>query len=401
MLEKNSCQHKFSAAELKQIDKRINLQFELKSRSEIEQLILKAINLLLSTDYSSEIVAEVFQDIFKEQLSCDKLEAGEIKYIVYDLLETADKDNFWTYNFLIKLINKLNYLQGEGLNSNLKQQLISYFSKRINIIENELYVMNQSCATEVETVINLVFKLWEQYEEKIEEKDLLLIKLQLQELDLNPHQAFKIKDFYKYLNNNSELCVQFTSNIAQSEYNKYDVVDMPLVSGLIELDKLINNNNQLCKTIVDKMNGLGIDYDQEEFNLEILNNYLSEEANFNLEQELDVFHFIVELLTDLIRVSINKKKRETGQELIEAIKAEDLTRAKELINSEVEVNIKDKEGRTPLIWAAEKGQEELMMKLMKAGAKLDATDDQGRTVLSRIHSCYQMEVMQRLNQNSN
>ena len=401
MLEKNSCQHKFSAAELKQIDKRINLQFELKSRSEIEQLILKAINLLLSAEYSSEMVVEVFQDIFKEQFNCNDLETGEIKYIVYNFLEVADENEFWNYNFLIKLLNKLNYSQSKELDTNLQQQLKLYFSKRLTELENNLYTVKEKYDDELETIVRLVFNLWQQYEQEIEPQNLLLIKLQLQKLDLEPQQSIKIKDFYRCLNNNPDLCTKFTANISRAKYNDYQTRDMPLVSALLELEKLLNNDNQLCKTIVNKMQTLGIEYNQEQFNLEILDNCLSEESNLNLEQELELFHFIVELVTDLTTVSVTKERKEAGEELIEAIKNENLSRARELISSKAEVNVKDKNGKTPLIWAAEKGHEELMMDLMKAGAKLDATDEQGHTVLSRIHSCYQMEVMQRLNQNSN
>ena len=402
MLKKNSCQHNFSAAELKKIAKRINLQFELKSRQEVEQVVLKSINLLLTTDRSEEEIKDLWQHIFREDSYDEDLQAGEIKYIVYQLLETADKNKFWTYNFLIKLINRLDYIQSGTTKQNLQQQLFSYFSDKLKTIENNIYALNEPGATELETIVRLIFNLWQQYDkQQLQRKDLLLIKLQLQELELDPSQKIKLKDFYQYLNQNPELCAKFTAKISEKKYKQYQTNEIPLITGLLELEKLLDNDNYLCKAIVDKMKGLGVDCNQEQFNLEILDNCLSEQFNFVLGQELELFNFIVELLTDLNAVSTASEKKEAGRELIQAIKNENTSRARELINSQAEVNIQDKEGKTPLIWAAEKGHEELMMELMKAGAKLDATDAQGRTVLSRIHSCYQMEVMQRLNQNNN
>lgn len=402
MLEKNSCQHNFSAAELKKINKRINLQFELKSKQQLQRLLLKSIDLLLNTVQGQAEAEKLWQQIFRGANTYSDLQEGEIKYIVYELVEIAEKNNFWTYNFSIKLINRLHYIQSQTSNDNLRQQLLSYFSDKLATIENNIYALQQPCATELETIAKLIFNLWQQYnKQELQREELLLIKLQLQELNLDPQQKIKVKDFYKFLNNNPELCLEFISGISEKKYNEYAAKELPLISGLLELEKLLNNDNYLCKAIVDKMKGLGIDCDQEQFNLEILDNCLSEEFNFMLDQELELFNFIVELVTDLKAVSVISEKQEAGQALLQAIKDEHVARAKELINSQAEVNVKDKEGKTPLIWAAEKGYEELMMELMKAGAKLDATDNQGRTVLSRIHSYYQMEVMQRLNQNSN
>jgi hypothetical protein len=255
--------------------------------------------------------------------------------------------------------------------------------------------------SEVATVVKLVINLVEEEELNWRATDLLLIKLQLIDLDLRPQQKINLRDFYKYLNSNPQLCTKFRAEISTEEYQNYKMRDIPLVAGIVELEKLINNDDYLCQTVVDKIKGLGIDYDQQEFNLEILEKCLRGHANFDLNQDLELFNLIVELVTDLTAVSKVREANKAGQKLISAIKNEKFARAKELIAAQAEVNLTDEHGKTPLIWAAEVRNEELIFDLMEAGAKLDVTDEQGRTVLSKIHNCYQMQVMQRLNRNNN
>ncbi|MGM0501937.1 MAG: ankyrin repeat domain-containing protein [Bacillota bacterium] len=401
MLKENLFEHDFSDELVETIKKKLNLQFELNSRKKLEQLILASIDVLISQNNSQANLAEFYQQALQLDNKFKQLTKSEIDFLNYQLLEAAEDNSFWEYRLLIKIINRLDYLKTEGVEMIIKAELKSYFSKKLSQLEADLFAVKEEQESKIATIVQLIFNFWEQQNNNWHKQDLLLIKLQLTELDLDPQQKIKIKDFYRYLNSNPDLCLEFTSKISKSSYQEYEFQDLPLVSAILELEKLINNDHYLCAAIVNKINSLGIDYKQEQFNLEILADCLANNGDFDLEQELILFNFIVELVTDLTKVSVAKEKEKAGQELIAAIKEENYVRAQELINSEVEVNIKDEQGRTPLIWAAEKGNDELMMQLMRAGAKLDITDNQGRTVLSRIHNCHQMEVMQRLNRNNN
>ena len=399
MLEQQLVEHNFSPEMLDKIDKKINLKFKLNSPQEIRHLILQGVNLIVIKDPASSELKQFYQQIVGSNNQQDNLSSEDIEYLVYKFLAAVENNNFWDYSLVIKLMNKLKYLNEEKIITEIKEKLKEYFSQLLAELESDFFVRDYQQDSQLGIIANLILNFWEQEVKDWHKEDLLLIKLQLIELDLKPQQKIKIKDFYKYLNNHPQLCTEFIAKISDNKYQEHNSQDIPLVVGLLELEKLINNDHYLCEAIVNKMNGLGIEYNQEKFNLEILTESLAKNANFDLEKELELFDFIVELITDLTIVSKVKEEKETGQKLIEAIKTENFGRAKELINSQIDVNIKDEQGKTPLIWAAEKENEELLLKLMKAGAKLDATDNQGRTVLSRIHSSYQMEVMQRLNEN--
>ena len=53
-----------------------------------------------------------------------------------------------------------------------------------------------------------------------------------------------------------------------------------------------------------------------------------------------------------------------------------------LVEKGADVGSKDKDGRTPLSWAAENGHEAVVKLLVEKGANVDSKDNSGRTPLS-------------------
>ena len=52
-----------------------------------------------------------------------------------------------------------------------------------------------------------------------------------------------------------------------------------------------------------------------------------------------------------------------------------------LLSAGAQVNVQDKNGMTPLMWAARWGDTQRVEALVKAGAKVDARDNAGKTAL--------------------
>lgn len=67
--------------------------------------------------------------------------------------------------------------------------------------------------------------------------------------------------------------------------------------------------------------------------------------------------------------------------LIFAIKNQNPLIALKLIDSGANLNITDREGKTALMWAAEKGYQELVQALVSHGIDVNAVDDEGKTAL--------------------
>ena len=63
--------------------------------------------------------------------------------------------------------------------------------------------------------------------------------------------------------------------------------------------------------------------------------------------------------------------------LTQAVKEKDLETIELLIKKGVDVNSKDKSGKTPLYWAAEYGRTNVVKLLLKAGADVNATVSDG------------------------
>ena len=67
--------------------------------------------------------------------------------------------------------------------------------------------------------------------------------------------------------------------------------------------------------------------------------------------------------------------------LVKAVLDKDLARVRARIDSGEDVNEVDSQGRTPLWWAAEMGQSDIVDTLIQAGADVDAADYLGWTAL--------------------
>jgi ankyrin repeat protein len=67
--------------------------------------------------------------------------------------------------------------------------------------------------------------------------------------------------------------------------------------------------------------------------------------------------------------------------LIEASKKGDLAKVQEFINTQAEVNAKDTDGMTALMWASGNGHDEVAKALIAAGADVNAKTKNGVTAL--------------------
>ena len=83
--------------------------------------------------------------------------------------------------------------------------------------------------------------------------------------------------------------------------------------------------------------------------------------------------------------------------LIEAVKNNDINRVNSILNNGKEnINAKDRDGWTALIWASCKGDLEIVKLLVESGADIDAKDNDGWTALMRASWRGYSEIVQYL-----
>lgn len=78
------------------------------------------------------------------------------------------------------------------------------------------------------------------------------------------------------------------------------------------------------------------------------------------------------------------------EQLLEAVKAGDAARARQLISAGADVNSRDAYGATPLMNAAHGGNLEMVEALLAAGAEIDAKDELGWTALMK--ACFNADL---------
>ena len=82
--------------------------------------------------------------------------------------------------------------------------------------------------------------------------------------------------------------------------------------------------------------------------------------------------------------------------LVDAIKAGDRAAALALLQQKVNVNLAEADGTTALHWAVEQEDFDLVDRLVKAGAKVNAMNDYGATPMSEAALSGNVKIMARL-----
>jgi ankyrin repeat protein len=82
-------------------------------------------------------------------------------------------------------------------------------------------------------------------------------------------------------------------------------------------------------------------------------------------------------LVGVLALSVNVALAEMNEDLIAAAKRGDLPELQRLLAQRAEVNAKNKEGKTALMYASEKGHQEVRELLIKSGAKWWAVREDG------------------------
>ncbi len=88
------------------------------------------------------------------------------------------------------------------------------------------------------------------------------------------------------------------------------------------------------------------------------------------------------LLVFLLLISCNQAyKGGYSQELLETVSKGELSKAKDFISKGADVNIKNKDGKTPLHIAVENNYEDIVKLLLQKNADVNAKDNNGNTPL--------------------
>src|SRR5437762_5294110 len=80
-------------------------------------------------------------------------------------------------------------------------------------------------------------------------------------------------------------------------------------------------------------------------------------------------------------LGIHSAAAESDQRLVEAVKRSDVATVRGLLRGRVDINVPDRDGSTPLLWAVNLGHHELVTLLLASGADVKTANAYGVTPL--------------------
>lgn len=107
--------------------------------------------------------------------------------------------------------------------------------------------------------------------------------------------------------------------------------------------------------------------------------------------------FAVGFVCDKLRSATEEELKNRGLEFIDALKSNNIIKAKNLLSEGINVNSQDANGNTPLIYAAGQGHNDLVQELIKAeGIDINLANNAGNTALAYAVAAGQEEAVRLL-----
>jgi ankyrin repeat protein len=97
--------------------------------------------------------------------------------------------------------------------------------------------------------------------------------------------------------------------------------------------------------------------------------------------------------------TINDEKWSSNEAIFDAVVNGDNIKLQECLKSNVNINMKDENGLTPLHFAADRGYDLIVSNLIQSGANIESCDNDGKTPLLYACYCEQNDVIKILIEN--
>ncbi|WP_018247874.1 ankyrin repeat domain-containing protein [Orenia marismortui] len=222
------------------------------------------------------------------------------RYAACQFLQCIEDKNILTWELILALIAKLEHIQTED-NNDIYDNLKKHYYNLLQEHENNFYKLDEDydSSSPFAKIILLIVDLLKEGEDSITVNNLMLLKLKLEGLNLNVEDQITLEEFYGYLIETPRMLHLLYQHLSSEDLENLDLFEAPIVKGVEKLFNLDNKERNIYNSLVQELEESGVKYEERYIKLRLLRKYLMNEAFVDINTEVEIFKFTVELLINL------------------------------------------------------------------------------------------------------
>ncbi|ADK13461.1 hypothetical protein [Clostridium ljungdahlii] len=318
-----------------EIDKQIDeiIKNHKNNAFEINRLVFDSVTALTASDSRANELSEqgVLKRFWGELTGENQKLQSEIdrnlstaQYCSQQILQKLAEQNLMNFELITTVNNKLNSLtiEVEGEINEIYETLVTFFKQtRSNIIQLETRVeileknvnllkwlntieylmldgVEYSELNKIEKIVCIANDFYSITKGKWTTSDLVLIKSALSEIGLSTKEKISYKEFIEYVSENKNLFSKLVDEDITDLVN-IDTDQMPIISGLVKEKLLESSERYIVNTVKSQLKVNGICVNDKKLRYSITENYIEETEFININSQVNLFDFIIELLFNI------------------------------------------------------------------------------------------------------
>lgn len=318
-----------------ELDKQIEdmIQEHSGNSKEINKFVFDSVTALTASESRSSELSE--QGMFKRFLGGvtgknqriqSEIDNGlaRAQYASQQTIQKLAEQNLMSFELITTVNNKLNssVVEIESEINNIYETLIAFFKysksqiiqleNRVDRLEKNVNLLNWVNTIEyqmyneieymelnkIEKIVCLVRDFYDITKGSWTTSELLLLKSALSEMELSPKEDISYKEFIYYVSENKKIYNKLIhddfEDIASIDFNQISII-----SGLCKVRLLETSEKYIVNTVKSQLRNYGVDKEDENLRYSIVENYLRETAFININSQVNLFDFIIELLLNI------------------------------------------------------------------------------------------------------
>lgn len=247
------------------------------------------------------------------------------QYLSQQLMIKLAEQNLLTFDLLTTVNTKLNkmILDIDGEFNEIYQALVRFVrtirsrlvevDQRLDKVERNLSLLQWNTTIEYKMydgkeypdldpftkIICIANDFYHQTSGDYSTDDLMILKSTLKEVDIDIREKISTKEFYEYIIAQPQLIDRLFYDIDLKGLEKIEPYEAPLIKGVEKYKAITSSEAYVYETIASQMKKLNLPIEKDKILLSIVEEYLSQTTDTDLDKETNLFDFVMEILVYL------------------------------------------------------------------------------------------------------